>query len=444
MTALEKPSSSIAGIRRALDEGRATVSDLVEESLDAIDHRDGRLNSFVRVDHEAARAQVLVVEKRLADGADLPLAGVTIGVKDNIDLAGLETRAGSRVLDGRIPGEDATVVRRLREAGAVIVGSTNMHEFALGGTSENPHFGDVGNPVDVAASPGGSSGGSAAAVAAGLVTAALGTDTCGSVRMPAAFTGTFGLRPTYGTVPLHGVVPLAPTMDTVGPITRSVADNAALFEVMSRRRVGQARDALPTCVLVPAISDVAEEVARVFRSAVSAVSGHVAVTALEDTGWIDKSVDVASTTFMREAAELHETWLHERADKYGADLLAALRSGTQITSEEYLDAARHRFELTIRARRAISDGTILMLPVFGFEWLPSHTDEVETAPGLLVKRDAALLRFISAAAVTGLPALSLPAGVDATGHPIGVQLIGSSGAEPQLYALARLLEGVPG
>ncbi|PXY23371.1 hypothetical protein BAY59_27215 [Prauserella coralliicola] len=430
----------VAATERAVRTGQARLPELVEASLRAIDDANGALRAFVRVDHDDAVEQARQVERRLEQGASLPLAGVTLGVKDNIDLAGHETRSGSRVLAGRVPAEDATVIARLRAAGAVIVGSTTMHEFALGGTSENPHDGDVRNPLDPAASPGGSSGGSAAAVAAGLVAAALGTDTCGSIRMPAALTGTVGLRPTTGTVPLHGVLPLAPTMDTVGPMTRSTLDNALLWQTIAGRSADSSVVPAIRRVLVARLSDVAPAVEQAVQAVAAILGERLATVELDDDGWIRDSVDVASTTFLREAADLHETWLREHADLYGEDVRAGIRAGSAITAEEYLDAARRRFELTVRARQAIGPSDVLLLPVFGFGWIRSHVTAVETAPGVVVERDAAMLRYISAAAVTGLPALSVRGGQDEHGHPIGVQLVGAPGAEPRLYELARILE----
>ncbi|GII96539.1 amidase [Sinosporangium siamense] len=429
---------SVRELRRGIRAGETSALESVERSLAAIDALDAGLHSFIWVDRDAARAEARRVDAELAAGRDLPLAGVTVGVKDNIDVGGRVTQAGSRVLAGRVPTEDATVVARLRAAGAVVVGSTNMHEFALGGTSENPHFGTVNNPLGAGLSPGGSSGGSAAAVAAGLTMVALGTDTCGSIRMPASLTGTVGMRPTAWTVPLHGVVPLALSMDTAGPMTRTIGDNVEILQVLSGRTLRRPR-AARVRLLTHRLDDVANAVRETMAEVVDNLRGRVRLDRDADTGWVPESVDVAVTTFLREAADLHEVWLRERPDEYGADVRGSLEQGTLISRDDYLNAAARRFELAHRARRGLGPDGILVLPVFPFTRVTQYTDTVETAPGSFEDRDAAMLRYISAAAVTGLPALSVPGGHDPDGLPIGVQLIGAPGTEAELYGLARLI-----
>ncbi|SDH10179.1 aspartyl-tRNA(Asn)/glutamyl-tRNA(Gln) amidotransferase subunit A [Sinosporangium album] len=440
------PQPSVRELRRRLRAGRTTALESVERALAAIDAVDADLRSFIWVDRDGARAQARRVDAALAAGRDLPLAGVTVGVKDNIDVGGRVTQAGSRVLAGRVPTDDATVVARLRAAGAVIVGSTNMHEFAMGGTSENPHFGTVGNPLGAGLSAGGSSGGSAAAVAAGLTMVALGTDTCGSIRMPAALTGTVGLRPTAWSVPLHGVFPLALSMDTVGPITRTVDDNAEVFRVISGRdpRVRRRPEPDRLRLLPLPLDDVAEPVHETLAAVVERLRGRGRIDRTTDTGWVLDSIDVATTTYLREGADLHETWLPERADEYGSDVRGAFEQGALIPREDYLSAAAQRFELTRRALHALGTDGVLVLPTFPFTRLPQYADSVETAPGNLVERDAALVRYISAAAVTGLPSVSVTGGRDPDGLPIGIQLIGAPGTESALYGLARSIHDAGG
>lgn len=436
----EQRSLGVVAAAKAVHDGDATPTALVADALRAIDGANAELGAFVRVDHDDALEQASRVEWRLASGETLALAGVTIAAKDNVDLAGRETRAGSIVLAGRVPDRDATVVARLRAAGAVIVGSAAMDELALGGTGENPHTGDVRNPVDRHAITGGSSSGSAAAVAAGLVDAALGTDTCGSIRMPAALTGTVGLRPSTGTVPLAGIVPLAPSMDTVGPLARTVEDMAAVWQVLADRHAAP-HEPTGTRVLVTGLHDVAPAVAAATAAAEARLAAIGATIAtLPDDGWIADSVGVASTTFLREAALLHASAVAAHPERFGTEVLDALRAGAAIDEETWQAAHARRAELTARARAALAPGDVLLLPVFGFAWMRSHADAVETAPGILVDRVPAMLQYVSAAALTGLPALSVPAGVDDTGHPIGVQLIGAPDSEPRLIALARALQ----
>ena len=212
--------------------------DQVEASLAAIAEHGARTNAFILVDAEGARAAAEAVDDERKRGIDRgPLHGMPISIKDLIDIAGQPTTAASRVRAGHVATRDAPVVERLREAGAVLIGKTNLHEFALGTTSEETAFGAVHNPHDVSRSPGGSSGGSAAAVAVGMGLASIGSDTGGSIRIPAAACGIVGLKPTLGEVPTDGVVPLCLTFDHVGPLTQSVADAAAIWAVLAGRPI---------------------------------------------------------------------------------------------------------------------------------------------------------------------------------------------------------------
>src|SRR5215217_7808867 len=215
-----------------------TSAELVEASLAAIAEHNTRTNAFILVDADGARAAAKAVEEERRRGVDRgPLHGMPVSIKDLIDVAGQPTTAASRVRAGHVAAGDATVVRRLREAGAVLIGKTNLHEFALGTTSEESAFGAVRNPRDASRSAGGSSGGSAAAVALGMGLASVGSDTGGSIRIPAAACGVVGLKPSLGEVPTEGVVPLCMTFDHVGPITRSVKDAAVIWAVLSGRAI---------------------------------------------------------------------------------------------------------------------------------------------------------------------------------------------------------------
>src|SRR5262245_38450 len=228
--------ATIASSAVALRAGQTTAAALLEQSLQAIVRSNARTNAFIRVDAEHARADANRVDAERAKGLDRgPLHGIPVSLKDLIDVAGEPTTAASRVLAGRIATTDATVVTRLREAGVVFIGKTNLHEFALGTTSEDSAFGPVTHPLDAARSAGGSSGGSAAAVATGMGLASIGSDTGGSVRIPAAACGIVGLKPSIGDVPTDGVVPLSPSLDHVGPLGRSVQDVAWVWAAMAGR-----------------------------------------------------------------------------------------------------------------------------------------------------------------------------------------------------------------
>ena len=226
--------STIEGLAHAFRSGQVTSESVTARCLQTIVERNPVLNAFIEVFTDQALQQAREADAEMARGRYRgPLHGVPVALKDLIDVAGTRTTAGSRVRDRHVASEDAAIVSRLREAGAVLVGKNNLHEFALGTTNEDSAFGPARHPLDTTRSPGGSSGGSAAAVAVGMAYAAVGTDTGGSVRIPAAICGLVGLKPAFGDIPLGGVVPLSRSLDHAGPICRSVADARALFGVLS-------------------------------------------------------------------------------------------------------------------------------------------------------------------------------------------------------------------
>ncbi|MCI0341186.1 MAG: aspartyl/glutamyl-tRNA amidotransferase subunit A, partial [Planctomycetales bacterium] len=260
MSRLDLP---VAAMRDSVARRDVSASEILEESLGRIGARDRELHAFLRVDEEGARRAAVEVDRRVARGEDPgPLAGVPVAVKDNICVRGLPATCGSRILESFVSPYDAHVVERLRAAGAVIVGKTNCDEFAMGSSTENSAFGPTRNPHAPDRAPGGSSGGSAAAVAAGFVPLALGSDTGGSIRQPAALTGTVGLKPTYGRVSRYGLIAFGSSLDQVGPHARNVRDAAALLGVLAGR---DARDSTSTPEPVPDYLDGIEDGVRGMR-----------------------------------------------------------------------------------------------------------------------------------------------------------------------------------
>lgn len=402
-----------------------TVAERAKVLLARIRTVDAALNCYVAVDddavlRDAARLDALAPAERGA------LHGSTLAVKDIIDVAGLPTRAGSSFFR-RDPQRDAPVVAALRAAGALVVGKTNTHEFAWGITTENPHFGRTGNAWDPARTPGGSSGGSGAAVAADLADIALGTDTLGSIRIPAALNGVSGLRPATGALPLDDIFPLSLGLDTVGPFAHDLATVQLVYEVLAH-------------ALVPAatIGRVARLRGGRWDSVDAAVTAALdaAVAALRDGGvvvedvtwWDDALVAAVATVQQRAAARVHEPFFAEHRDEYGADVRARVEHALSVT-EEAETAAR----LTI-ARAGTSWNVALAR--FDVALAPSVGSEAPLGPVPKTFRDETI-PLVTAASAFGLPVAAVPMGFGPAGMPLGMQLIALGGDAAPAFALGR-------
>lgn len=357
--------------------------------------------------------------------------GLVVAVKDVIDVAGMPTTAASRVLH-RIPDEDAECVARLRAAGATIAGKLNTHEFAFGATTTSPHFGPALNPWNPEHICGGSSGGSGAAVAAGLVDASLGTDTAGSVRIPAAFCGVTGVRPSWGLVPTRGVVPTAWSLDTVGPLAWGAEECERLLETMAGQPLGNrdAGDDFRVGVLTRLFEDADPAVATVCESALAELPGgreSVALPLHEELSTITQLV------MLPEAASAHLHWLRSKLADYGADVRARLLAGLLLPSTAYITGLRGRRWARLEHERALGSFDVLVAPAMPI-----------TAPRLdAIPEDYRLLLmpYNSPAALLGLPALCMPCGfVD--GLPVGLSLMGRRGDDATLLAAAKAFQRV--
>ncbi len=396
---------------------------VVEHQLARIAKLDPLINAFTAVDTEAARSAA-----RATAGKALPLRGVTIGVKANIDVAGLVTTAG--VAGRTMPAtEDAAMVAALRAAGAIILGHVNMHEAALGATTDNPFHGRTENPHRLGRTPGGSSGGSGAAVAAGLCTAALGTDTLGSVRIPAAYNGVYGLKPTNGLLDERGLAYLCARLDSIGPLARSVADLAAVAAVIMP--LGPPRP-------VSRIGTLADVDAATMEPAVRA-GYEAAKLALRELGFAVEAQPLAGIDFKKarlggfiEAAR--EGAMHFAADRAAGhispDFAALLDFGSNAPSP--LVAAG------VAAVAHARDAVLAALEHAGLLLLPT-APQAAFAHGAVPVTQA---DFTALANLAGLPALSLPSGVDHDGLPVAVQLIARRGDEATLLAMAAKLDAV--
>lgn len=427
----EAPTASfLAGEVRA---GRADPIELVERALARIDECDDDVRAFVQVDAEGARRQA----QQLRTGSDPgPLQGVPVAVKDLYDVVGQPTRAGSLVPSAEPARQDAAAVARLRAAGAVVVGRTRTSEFAWGLTTWHPTLGGTRNPHDLERTVGGSSGGSAAAVAAGMVPLALGTDTGCSIRLPAAWCGLVGHKPTHGSVPLDGVVPLAPSLDVAGALVRTVQDARLALHVLTGRplegaAVGRLRVGRPGGEVLAAVERAVADVVDALRPA------QVRDVTLPMADRLQRLYGVVQG---REAVEVHRRagWWPARSDAYGADVRARVEASEALTDEQAERAGRERAALRAAVDRLFDDVDLLVLPVAACG--PSRTEAPDERPdGAGLLRDA-VLPWTVLANLCGLPACAVPAGRDDDGLPVGVQLVGRHGADALVLAAAAAVE----
>jgi aspartyl-tRNA(Asn)/glutamyl-tRNA(Gln) amidotransferase subunit A len=427
--------------------------------LRRIEERDGALNSFLTVCADSALQQARSLDEELAAGRWRgPLHGVPIALKDLFLTEGVRTTAGSTVLREWTPDRDATVVRFLRSAGAVLLGKLNMHEFAFGATSDNPHYGPVRNPYDPSRIAGGSSGGSGAAVAAGLCFGALGSDTGGSIRCPAALCGIVGLKPTYGRVSRAGVLPLAWSLDHVGPMTRTVADAALLLEAIAGHDPADATSARRP---VPAYSTLLEGGVRGLRLGIpreffwEAVHPEVeaaawrTVTGLEREGAEVKEVSLPllehaaaaqSLLICSEAAAYHRSTLRARSEDYGRSVLLRLAQGLFIPAADYLDAQRARRLVRRGFLECLEDVDALLTPAVPVP-APLIGQERVSVGGLTAAPQYFMVRNTFAFNLTGLPAVTVPCGL-AEGLPVGLQIAGRPWEEATVLRVGKTVEGL--
>ena len=465
-------ASEIAGEVRS---GSRRARDVVEEHLARIVERDGELHAFLTLMDDDARAAADAVDRVVAGGGDPgPLAGVPVALKDNMCTRGVPTTCASRILEGWRPPYDATVVTRLRAAGAIVIGKTNLDEFAMGSSTENSAFGPTRNPHDRTRVPGGSSGGSAAAVAAGLVPLGLGSDTGGSIRQPAALCGVVGVKPTYGAVSRYGLIAFASSLDQIGPLASSVGDAAVLLEAIGghdpldstsidapapplTRGLNDGVDGLRVGIVRELMQDIdADVVARVEIAAralekdgasVDEVSVPAAVFGLSAYYLIapaEASSNLARYDGVRyglrvEGADVTEMYNETRAKGFGPEVKRRIMLGTYALSAGYYDAyyrqAQRVRTLIIRDFDAVyADHDLLLAPT-----APT------TAFALGAKTDNPLTMYLSDVCtipsnLAGHPAISVPYGTGDDGLPVGVQLLAPALGEPVMFRAAAALE----
>src|SRR5712691_5926375 len=419
------------GIREIAEQfrkGSLSPVELTTDCLARIERLNPKLNAFITVTAESAMAQARQAEAEIRRGEWRgPLHGVPLALKDLIDTVGIRTTAASSLFEDRIPSEDATVVRRLKEAGAVLLGKQNLHEFAYGGSSMVSYFGEVRNAWNAEHISGGSSGGSATAVAARLGYGAIGTDTAGSIREPAALCGVVGLKPTYGRVSARGVIPLSISLDHVGPIARTVADAAVILQVIAGF---DAKD--KASVDVP-FEDLDADVGSATNHALSGLA-----TMGAELREIELPVPTNRTLQSAESYAFHAEFVARSPELYQPETLRRIRSGENVSQETLLECRR---ELE-RARRDIAATFAAVdLVVTPTTPIPAPSiAELKQNPDLLRPRELLLLRNTRPINVWGLPAISIPCGFTPAGLPIGLQIIGPHWGEAKVLQLAQAYE----
>lgn len=403
---------------------------IVEAYLARIAALQPRLNAFITVTAAEARTAA-------AHPAPGPLSGVPLAVKDIVATAGVRTTAGSRLLADHVPRADAACWQRLRAAGAVLLGKANTHEFAAGATNENPHYGPAHNPWALERVSGGSSGGSAVAVAAALAAAAVGTDTAGSVRIPAACCGVVGIKPTYGRVVRSGVVPLSWSLDHVGPLARSVRDAARVLDVLAggggcepAARAGAASGLNGWRIGVPRrglLERLHADVATAFAAALHSLSGLGAELIDVELPDVERLTPINRVIILAEATAWHSGYLRQRAGEYGANVRGRFEAGRFLSAVDYLLAQRLRAVACRRTAEIWQRVDLLALPTLSLVAPPIGS----------LGASASLLHLTAPFNVLGCPAVSVPCGFGEAGMPAGLQIVAAPGWDAQAcYAAA--------
>lgn len=433
--------------------------DVVKETLKNIYEKNPDNNSFITISEQDALKSAKILEEELMTGHIRgPLHGIPIAIKDLIYTKGIKTTMGSKIYEHFIPAFDATVVEKLKQAGAIIIGKANTHEFAYGPVGDRSYFGACRNPHNLKKISGGSSSGSAAAVAANMVLASIGTDTGGSIRIPSSACGVVGMKPTFGLVSKAGSFPLAYTLDHIGPITSNIKDNALLLNIIAGydpkddfslhteenkdysrligedvkdKKIGIATNSYFTKVNQE-IKDAFDRCVHVFERLQTNVS-EVSVPSIEEIA------DAQAITIKAEAAAVHADSLESYQGQIDEEVYDRLIASKQVSGYEYVQAQMNRNKLISKFNQLFDDVDILLVPTLPI--LPTNIDQREvTIDHTPVTTQYALLKLTSPFNYSGNPALSVPCGMSESGLPIGVQLIGRHGDEETLYQFGYALE----
>jgi aspartyl-tRNA(Asn)/glutamyl-tRNA(Gln) amidotransferase subunit A len=461
---------TISELKAAFLSGSYTPAQAVEESLAVIANQNGTINAFLAV-YEDAKDEAAEATKKYADGGELPpLLGIPFAIKNNILIKGKRATASSKMLENYTATYDATIITRLRDAGAIFIGSTNMDEFAMGGSTENSAFGVTKNPLDITRVPGGSSGGSAAAVAMGAVPVAIGTDTGGSIRQPASYCGLVGYKPTYGAVSRYGLIAMGSSLDQAGPMTNSVADAELVHTIMAGVDVHDATTIRPDTY--PAVlpketytfgvprdfmkSGVDADVLDTFEAHLRDLeaAGHTVVDIelpLFEKGlaayYIVMPAEVSSNLarfdgirygYSAEGKNLLEVYEQSRAQGFGAEVKRRILLGTHVLSSGYYDAYYGKAELARKKMREELDEVFKTVDIILTPTAPTPAFKIgeQEDPLSMYSQDI----FTVPVNLTGVPALTIPAGhVEREGVslPVGVQYIAPLGGDARLFHIGK-------
>jgi aspartyl-tRNA(Asn)/glutamyl-tRNA(Gln) amidotransferase subunit A len=454
MDAMDSPDTlTISTALESLREGNTSPQRLAEACHRQIERLNPTLNAFITIidPQDALNAQTLSSGPLTNE-----LRGVPIAIKDLFDTAGIRTTIGSKFFAENVPEQDAFVVEKLKQAGALIIGKTNTHEIALGITGNNPHYGTARNPWDTARIPGGSSSGSAIAVLTGMALGALGTDTGGSIRIPASLCGVVGFKPTFGRVSTRGVFPLSWNLDHVGPLTTCVEDAALLMQVISiydpidpasikmlaGDYVSHLRDDIEGRNIALGVGEYMEtsdpEILEALRAAAKIFAGQLRCRVHEvDVSWLREAALANKTMTQSDGAAVHRDRLKEHPDWFGEDIRRRLQEGAQTTSTEYILARRTQTEIRKRCEQFFEAYDLLILPT-----TPIAAPTIEGHDA--VEQAGRLTRFTAPFNLAGLPALSLPCGFTKDGLPIGLQIVARAWADARVlnagYAFEQATE----
>lgn len=441
-------------LARLIQSKQLSPVELTQQILARVDKIDPLLRTYITPLPELALQQARDAENAIMHGEYKgPLHGIPIGIKDNYETKGIRTTVGSKLFAHFIPDESATTVKKLLGAGAIMLGKQNLHELAAGSTGTNPYFGTTRNPWNTNYMPGGSSSGGTASLAAGLATLATGTDTFGSIRLPAAMCGVYGLKPTYGLVSTHGVIPSAWSLDTAGPMARSVSDVALMLQYMAGF---DPKDPASLNVSIPNYSEnlyteirgvkigvptyylegLNVEVEKLFQRAITTLQFLGAEVREIEIPELSMATFSGYLTVTGEASAFHHKWLQTQPEDYSADIRTFFLAGSLSNTPQYVKAQQARRRMVRGFHKAFHNVDILLgptipitTPTFSEYWIDQNLD--------VVKR---CLPFTSPVNLTGTPGLSVPMGLDQRGLPVGMQFIGNHLCEKQLLQVGLAWE----